>query len=281
VDADGSTVELPSHDERRTVTPIKREGRTVAIVVHDEALQTDPALLRAAGAAAGLALENERLTAEVRARLDAIRSSRARLVEAADAERVRIERMLHDGAQQRLVALAIRIRSMAGGTPDPAIRERLDTLGTELDDALGELRELARGIHPAVLVQAGLGAALASLAQRSPVRVVLHVPDLRFPPAVESTAYYVAAEALTNVARHARATLVTISVWTNGNTFGMAVLDDGVGGANPRHGSGLAGLEDRVAATSGSLRVQAGPEGGTLVEVSLPLGREMANKVVP
>ncbi len=263
------------------MTPIQRDGHAVAIVVHDEALQTDPSLLRAAGAAAGLALENERLTAEVRARLDAVRSSRARLVEAADAERVRIERMLHDGAQQRLVALAIRIRSMAGGTQDPATRQRLDALGSELDDALGELRELARGIHPAVLVQAGLGAALAALAQRSPIPVVLDVPELRFPPAVESTAYYVAAEALTNAARHARATLVTISVRTTGDTLGMRVLDDGVGGADPRQGSGLAGLADRVAAMSGSLQVQAGPEGGTLVEVSLPIGREMVNKVLP
>lgn len=281
VDAEGRILELPGDDAPRIATPIQRDARAVAFVVHDKALQTDPALLRAAGAAAGLALENERLTAEVRARLDAVRSSRARLVEAADAERIRIERMLHDGAQQRLVALAIRIRAMAGGTQDPTTRRRLDTLGTELDEALGELRELARGIHPAVLVQAGLGAALASLAQRSPVRVVLEVPNDRFPSAVESTAYYVAAEALTNAARHAKANSVSITVSRSGDTFRMTILDDGVGGANPRQGSGLAGLEDRVAAASGSLQIQDAPEGGTLIEVSLPIGGEKTNEALP
>jgi signal transduction histidine kinase len=271
VAADGSAVELPAGNDRRVATPIRRDGREVAVVIHDEALQTDPSLVRAAGAAAGLALENERLTAEVRARLEAIRSSRARLVVAADAERVRIERMLHDGAQQRLVALASRIRSLAGGTQDPATRDRLDALGMELDDALGELRELARGIHPAVLVQAGLGAALASLAQRSPVPVILDVAADRYPPGVESTAYYVAAEALTNAARHAHASTVTIRAWTEGRTFRMTVTDDGVGGADPRRGSGLAGLEDRVAAISGSLGVLAAPDGGTVVDVRLPM----------
>ncbi len=281
VDPDGVAVALPSREDRRVVTPIGRDGHTVAIVVHDEALQTDPSLLRAAGAAAGLALENERLTAEVRARLDAVRSSRARLVEAADAERVRIERMLHDGAQQRLVALAIRIRSLAGGTQDQAIRDRLDALGSELDDALGELRELARGIHPTVLIQAGLGAALAALAQRSPVPVVLDVTEGRFPPAVESTAYYVAAEALTNAARHAQATSVAIRAWADGDTFRMTILDDGIGGADPQRGSGLAGLEDRVAAVSGSLRVGPGPDGGTLVEVGLPVRRGVADEAMP
>jgi signal transduction histidine kinase len=273
-DADGTAVRLPGASDGRVVTPIGREGRTVAIVVHDEALQTDPSLVRAAGAAAGLALENERLSAEVRARLEAVRSSRARLLEAADAERVRIERMLHDGAQQRLVALAIRIRSLAGGTEDPATRERLDALGAELDDALGELRELARGIHPAVLVQAGLAAALASLAQRSPIPVRVDVPERRFAPAIESTAYYAAAEALTNAARHARASLVTITARVDEDTLRMTVLDDGVGGADPSQGSGLAGLEDRVAAVAGSMVVSAGPGGGTLVEVRLPIVRD-------
>jgi signal transduction histidine kinase len=246
-------------------------------VVHDAALETDPALLRAAGAAAALALDNERLTAEVRARLEAVRSSRARLVEAADAERVRIERMLHDGAQQRLVALAIRIRSMASSSGDERVRERLDALGGELDDALAELRELARGIHPAVLVQAGLHSALASLAQRSQVPVSVDVPERRFPAAVESTAYYVAAEALTNAARHAHASMVTITVRAGDDALRMTIRDDGVGGADPARGSGLAGLEDRVAAVSGHLSVRGAPGSGTLVEVRLPLAEAERN----
>ncbi len=271
VDTEGGPVRVPAPSEARTVTPIERDGRTVAVVVHDAALETDPALVRAAGAAAALALDNERLTAEVRARLEAVRSSRARLVEAADAERVRIERMLHDGAQQRLVALAIRIRSMASSSGDERVRERLDALGGELDDALAELRELARGIHPAVLVQAGLHSALASLAQRSELPVRLDVPERRFPGPIESTAYYVAAEALTNAARHAHATLVTITVQADDEALRMAIRDDGVGGADPARGSGLAGLEDRVAAVSGHLSVRPAPGGGTLVEVRLPL----------
>jgi signal transduction histidine kinase len=271
VDTSGVSVRLPAQTEARTVTPIDRDGRTVAVVVHDAALETDPALVRAAGAAAGLALDNELLTAEVRARLEAVRTSRARLVEAADAERVRIERMLHDGAQQRLVALAIRLRTLGASAGDEAVRERLDTLGAELDDALAELRELARGIHPAVLVQAGLHSALASLAQRSEVPVTVDVPERRFPAAAESTAYYVAAEALTNAARHADATMVTVTVQADDDVLHMSIRDDGIGGADPTRGSGLAGLEDRVAAVSGQLSVAEAPGGGTIVEVSLPL----------
>ena len=272
-DARGAVVDVPATTAHRMVTPVERDGREVAVAITDPTLEADPALLRAAAAAAGLALENERLTAEVRARVEAIRTSRARLLHAADAERVRIERMLHDGAQQRLVALALRVRAFAGGTEDQAVREKLDALGAELDEALAELRDLARGIHPAVLVQAGLGAAITSLAQRSPVLVSTDVPEGRLPAAVESTAYYVVAEALTNAARHARATRVIVSAWVDGDTFHMTVLDDGVGGADPRRGSGLAGLEDRVAASGGSLFVGAGPHRGTLVEVQLPMTR--------
>jgi signal transduction histidine kinase len=271
VDTSGVPVRLPAPKEARTVTPIDRDGRTVAVVVHDAALETDPALVRAAGAAAGLALDNERLTAEVRARLEAVRTSRARLVEAADAERVRIERMLHDGAQQRLVALAIRLRTLGASAGDDAVRARLATLGAELDDALAELRELARGIHPAVLVQAGLRSALASLAQRSEVPVTVDVPERRFPAAVESTAYYVAAEALTNAARHADASMVTVSAEADDDVLHLSIRDDGIGGADPSRGSGLAGLEDRVAAVSGALSVADAPGGGTVVSVSLPL----------
>lgn len=270
-DAQGTLVDPSAEGEGRMVTSIERGGREIAVAITDPALQTDPAMLRAAAAAAGLALDNERLTAEVRARVEAIRTSRARLVEAADAERVRIERMLHDGAQQRLVALALRVRALAAGTDEPAVSMRLDALGADLDEALAELRDLARGIHPAVLVQAGLAAALAALAERSPLPVLVDVPDIRLPAPIESTAYYVAAEALTNATRHARATSVTISAWLDGATFHMTVLDDGVGGADPRHGSGLAGLEDRVAASAGSLTVGGGPHGGTLVEIRLPI----------
>jgi len=151
VDSQGRPIALPPPDSPRRATPVDRDGAMLAVIVHDRALDANPGLVRSAGAAAAMALENERLAAEVRARLVSVRASRARLVEAADAERVRIERNLHDGAQQRLVTLAIRLRTLADTSTDEASRSRLAALGLELDGALAELRELARGIHPAVL----------------------------------------------------------------------------------------------------------------------------------
>ena len=277
-DADGLPVELPAAGDERVVTPIRRGGDTVAIVIHDTALETDPGLVRAAGAAAGLALENERLAAEVRARLEAVRSSRARLVEAADAERIRIERMLHDGAQQRLVALAIALRTVAGSADDSGVRARLGVLGEELDEALAELRELARGIHPSVLVQAGLHSALESLAQRSPVPVEIDVPPRRFAAAVEATAYYVTSEAITNAVRHARASRIQIAARVIGDRLDLRITDDGVGGAEPSAGSGLLGLEDRVAALGGTLLISSPHGAGTQVQVSLPLTGQVGGK---
>lgn len=270
-DSLGDAVELPPPAGGRVATPIGRAGETVAIVVHDAALEVDPALVRAAGVAAGLALENERLAAEVRGRLSAVRASRARLVEAADAERAKIERMLHDGAQQRLVALAIQLRVLGDGTEDLAVREQLAALGGELDDALAELRELARGIHPAVLVQSGLRSALESLAQRSPIPVLIDMPDGRYADSIEATAYYVAAEAVTNAIRYANASSLVISAKSVGASLELSVSDNGDGGADATAGSGLVGLEDRVAAVGGSMELTSAPGSGTVVHVVLPV----------
>jgi signal transduction histidine kinase len=209
--------------------------------------------------------------AESRAELAA---SRARVVAAADETRRRLERDLHDGAQQRLVSLALRLRTAAAAIP-PELREvhlELAGVGAELDETLSDLRELSSGIHPAILSEGGLGPALRTLARRSPVPVQLQVGmEGRLPARVEVTAYYVAAEALTNVAKHANASTVEVDVDADDGLVRLAVRDDGVGGADPARGSGLTGLKDRVEATGGTLRVESRPGQGTSLLVELPI----------
>jgi PAS domain S-box-containing protein len=202
-----------------------------------------------------------------------LRASRARIVQAGDAERRRLERNLHDGAQQRLVALSLSLRLAQAkiGTDPVAAESVLEASRRELTAALDELRELARGIHPAVLTDRGLTAALETLAQRAPVPVVFETPPERLPPAVEAAAYYVIAEALANVAKYARASQVTVRVTADEDGATVHVEDDGVGGADPALGSGLRGLADRVAALEGTLDVDSPPGGGTRITVEMPL----------
>jgi signal transduction histidine kinase len=196
-------------------------------------------------------------------------------VEFGDAERRRVERNLHDGAQQRLVNLSLALgiaRAQVGTTSETEIAMALDEAAAELRLAVAELRELARGIHPVILSEAGLGPALASLADRSPIPVtVTAVPPDRLPPPVEETAYYVASEALANAAKHAHATTVSISARRLNGDLLVEVNDDGVGGANP-NGSGLRGLADRVAALDGQLRVHSPAGKGTRITAELPCG---------
>ena len=209
--------------------------------------------------------------AEAHAELTA---SRARIVATADETRRRIERDLHDGAQQRLVSLALRLRTAATVIPPDLqeVHQELASVGAELDEVLGELRELSRGIHPAILSEGGLGPALRTLARRSAVPVELQMgTEGRLPERVEVTAYYVVAEALTNVAKHAEASLVQVEVAAADGRVRLDVRDDGVGGADPGRGSGLVGLKDRVAATGGTLRVDSRPGQGTSLLVELPL----------
>lgn len=212
---------------------------------------------------------------EQRAAQRELRQSRARIVEAALAERRRLERDLHDGAQQHLVSvsLALRLaRTKLRQDVDAAALADLDEAGDELRTALVELRELARGIHPAILTEAGLGPAIESLAARSTVPAdVTAVPDRRLPPAVESTAYFVVSEALANVAKYASATRATVSAACPGDSLRVEVRDDGIGGADPSRGSGLRGLADRVAAIGGTLSVASPVGDGTRLVVELPL----------
>jgi signal transduction histidine kinase len=271
VDAGGSPAELPGEDDaRRTVTEIDHHGHHVAAIVHDRAQDTET--VRAAGAATALMLENQRLDAELRARLVELRASRARLVEAADGERRRIERDLHDGAQSRLVALALNLRlarmSVSDGSDSAAL---LDGSIDELGQSLKELRDLARGIHPVVLSERGLEPAVRALAARAPVPVdIVARAAGRLPAAVETAAYFVVSEALTNVSKYAHAERATVRVERVDGQLLVEVIDDGVGGASAGNGSGLRGLADRVAALSGTLEVSSPPGQGTRLRAQLP-----------
>ena len=271
VDASGEPVELDGDDAGDTY--VEHDGEPVAVIRHDPALADEPELLQGVAAAAALALENERLAVELRARVEELRASRARIVEAADEERRRLERDLHDGAQQRLVSLALNLR-LAGAKLDTdpvAARGLLDESADELADATTELRELARGLHPAVLSDRGLRPALEALAGRAPVPVELEGPAAeRLPPAIESASYFVVAEALTNVARYAQASRAQVVVSRSNGRLEVEVRDDGVGGADPDSGSGLRGLADRVAALDGRLEVVSPPGEGTVVRAVIP-----------
>jgi signal transduction histidine kinase len=275
VDADGRLVELPRATSGRAVTEVRREGRRIAAIVHDPTLLEDPETVREACAAAGLALENERLEAELRAKVEELRGSRARLVEVGLRQRRRLERDLHDGAQQRLVSLALLLRLARENLDStPAETGRLlDRSREELEEALNELRELARGIHPAVLSDRGLGAAVETLAHRAPLPVeVGELPAARLPEYVELAAYFVVSESLTNVAKYASATQATVAVTQRNGRLIVEVSDDGVGGADIGQGTGLRGLEDRLAAIDGRLDVDSEPGLGTTVRASIPLG---------
>ena len=275
VDGDGTPI-LPTADPGRAVTFLRDDGgRPLAAVVHDPELVHDPGLVQAAGAAAMLALENARLHAEVKAQLEHVRASRGRLAAAADDERRRIERDIHDGAQQRLVALALELSRARRGL-DPVATEEvervLETAVQEVQAAVTELRALAHGVHPPILVEEGLASALASLADRMPLHVTVVAPPERLPPVIESAAYFVACEALANVVKHAEAGAVAITVVRGEDALSIEVVDNGAGGADARAGTGLRGLADRVEALGGRLRVESPAGVGTRLTAELPLG---------
>jgi signal transduction histidine kinase len=276
VDLDGQPRE-PVTSPGRTVAPISGESGPLAVMLIDEIALQEPALLQAAGAMARLALENERLQAEVRSQLAQLRSTTARLVEAGHDARQRIERDLHDGAQQRLLALSMTLgqaRARAGVGSDPQLRGFLDHAADDLQQAITELRELARGIHPMLLTQEGLASALAALAERAPLPVQVTAPMCRFPDTVESTAYFLVSEAVTNAARHAAASAVHVQVTVAGDDLTVRVSDDGIGGANPASsgGSGLLGMRDRVIALGGRMTISSPAGRGTTVVARLPCG---------
>jgi signal transduction histidine kinase len=271
VDEIGHRVELPAPGSGRAWTAVERDGRRVAAIVHDASLDTSRELVHAAAAASSLAIDNERLKADLRARLEDLRVSRLRIVQATDDARRRIERDLHDGAQQQLVALALELRLLRARMEDPAAMEMVDGLSRRLAAALEELRELARGIHPAILTERGLGPAVEALAERGALAVEYEVDvDERLPAALEAAAYFVIAEGLTNVAKYAQADGVRVEVRRDGDTLVVLVADDGRGGVDLDGGSGLRGLQDRLAAVDGTLAIESRPGAGTTLHARIP-----------
>jgi signal transduction histidine kinase len=253
-------------------TPIERGGERLAVLVHDPGVDGD--LVQAVGAAASLAIANTRLQAALVAQLAEVRASRTRIVQAGDQERRRIERDLHDGAQQRLLGVRLALRLAHARLEDGNVQTATEVLG-EADaavvDAIEELRALARGIHPPILTEEGLGPALSALAGRAPVPIDLSIDTGRLSPAVEATCYFVAAEATANIVKHATATRARIDVDVADGIVTLVVADDGIGGADVE-GDGLRGLRDRVEAVAGRFQVDSPPVGGTRVSAWIPCG---------
>jgi signal transduction histidine kinase len=262
----------PAPGRRRAI--VERGGRQLGVVEHDAALADEPERLTAVLSAIGLALDRARLADEVQAQLDVVASSRARIVVAADEERRRIERDLHDGAQQRLVGASMlvrRARSRAEASGDAEQAALLTSAADEVDQGLREIRELARGLRPPLLSDRGLVAALDCLAEAAPVptSVRSRLED-RPPIVVETAAYFVASESVANAAKHARATSLLITAERRDGDLIVRVDDDGHGGAVVVDGGGLAGLRDRVEALGGALLVDSRPGAGTTVMARLP-----------
>jgi signal transduction histidine kinase len=270
-DLDGRPVQVPDRDGRAT-TVIAGAHAPVAALLHDRALDDERELLESVTAAAGIALENARLHAELRAWLEEIRGSRARVIDAGQKERKRLERNLHDGAQQRLIALSLELSSLERSlNADPEARTRLDHARSEIAISLEELRDVARGIHPAVLTGHGLEVALESIVAGAPLPVRLLVDlDGRLHEPLEVAAYYVVSESLANVGKHAEATSATVEVARMDGKVVVEVIDDGIGGADTERGTGLRGLADRVEALGGRLRVWTPTGGGTRVRAEIP-----------
>jgi signal transduction histidine kinase len=271
-DHDGRPVKVPDREGRRAVRLIERDGRRVAALLHDPALEDEPELLTAVTAAAGIALENARLNVELRARVEELRGSRARIVEAGRRERQRLERNLHDGAQHRLVALSLQLglleEELAGQSSATA---QLGRARGEIDTSLDELREIAQGIHPAVVSGHGLAVALEQLVARAPVPVRISVEiEGRLPEAIEMAAYYLIAESLANIGKYAQASSATVELARSNGDLHVEVADDGIGGADTERGSGLRGLADRVEALGGQLQVWSPHGGGTRLKAEIP-----------
>jgi signal transduction histidine kinase len=271
VDARGHPVD-DCADDGRLRTPVTRAGLPLGMVLHDPVDEERPRLLEEAVEIAGLAIEIARLRVELRRQLGEVEASRARIVSAGYEERRRLERDLHDGAQQRLVSIGLALRHAQhelGVTPGNA-RESIDGAVTQIGVAIEELQELARGVRPAQLNE-GLSPALRELAARAPLPVEVHAGGDRFPDEVEAAAYFIACEGLTNAVKHSEAEQVTLGAWRLNGRLVVFVSDDGVGGATPSTGgSGLRGLADRAAAHGGSFAIESAPGRGTTLTAELP-----------
>ncbi|MBP2325708.1 signal transduction histidine kinase [Kibdelosporangium banguiense] len=261
--------------QRDLVTYVDYHGRRIAALVSRDTSWEDQRLLGAVGMIAGLVVDSQLRAEEEQDRLAEVRASRARLLELADAERQRVERDLHDGAQQRLVAVALglRLAQQRLGTGTEELAALLNASVDEVDAAMAELRDLARGIHPAILTQAGLVPAVAALVERTPLPIELSASSVpRLPATIEATGYFVAAEAVTNALKHSGAELIEVEVALDNGSLYVRVTDDGAGGADLCAGSGLRGLRDRVQAIGGDLTITSVSSKGTTVEAAIPTG---------
>jgi signal transduction histidine kinase len=270
-DMDGRAMELPGTAEGRATTVIDHDGEPVAVLLHDVSLRDEPELLDAVSAAAGISLDNARLHAELAARLDELRGSRGRVIEAGQRERQRLERNLHDGAQQRLVALSLELTMLKKLLDDPEASSGIEYARSEIALSLDELRDVARGLHPAVVSGHGLAVALESLAARATVPVRLNVElEGRLPESLEVAAFYLVSESLANIGKHAQASSASVDVTRCNGQVVVEIVDDGIGGADTEAGSGLRGLADRVEALDGRLRVWTPRGHGTRVRAEIP-----------
>jgi signal transduction histidine kinase len=276
VDVDGAdavAVEAPG----RAVTPVDYETRKIGLIAHAARLLEMPGFLGFFVPMMRIAMERDRLHRDLVAKLGQLKASRLRIMEAADEERRRLERNLHDGAQQRLIAARLDLRGLETRVErDPALAPLARRAGEALDGAIEDLRELARGLHPPLLAQRGLEAAIRAGAARSslPVELDLHL-EAGLPHAVEAAAYYVCAEAVTNAMKHAQASTVWLSVAHEGGWLTIEIRDDGVGGAgfDCEEATGLGGLRDRIEALDGTLELDSPPGAGTTLVAAFPVER--------
>lgn len=269
-DEDGRELALPDAEDERSATLVGREGLPFAVLLHDPAVLRDPALVGAVAAATRLSESNVALRTEVQAQMRELMASRRRVLVASDDERRRLELRLRGGPLRRLAALADLLGRVTPSPRGEAV-EHVERAREQLTRTREELRELARGLHPPELVEVGLNGALASLAERAPLPVALEVRVGRLPAELEATAYFLCAEALANVAKHAGARRATIELAERGGSLVVVIADDGAGRADRSRGSGLQGLGDRVAALGGALRIESWPGRGTRLTAEIPL----------
>jgi signal transduction histidine kinase len=274
VDDAGRPVELPEPGAGRAVTPIAHDGEPVAMLVHDASVLEEPTLVDAVASAARLAVSNARLQAQVRARVLELAASRRRIVEAADAQRRRLERELRDGAERRLAFVAGLIEEARADADGPA-EAMLTDVEEEVRGARAELHDFAQGIHPSTLTEGGLAAALPALTIRAGLPVELAVAVGRLAPIVEAAVYFLCSEALANAAKYADAARMTIDVTESNGLVLVAIADDGIGGADASRGSGLRGLADRVEALGGRLSVRSPMGGGTRLDATIPVDAQL------
>jgi len=269
VDSAAQPIQLPDPTSSRVVTPVVQAGRPVAVLIHDPAVLDDRALVESVAAAAGLAVSNVRLQAEIQEHVRELEASQRRILGAGDDQRLQLERALTTRAVARLDRVGKLLTRVESGTDGPL---RLEVAGVleELDESSAELRRFARGIYPAGLAEYGLAAAVGGIATRCPTPVTVTIPTTRLPDLLEATVWFLCSEALANIAKHARATHAEIIVTADRNRLRLVIADDGIGGADAT-GSGIRGLVRRVEALGGWLNVVSEPALGTRLEVELPI----------